>query len=77
MSNQSNQSEVAFLMAQFDAETQAAQWALTGLAQGTTQHQFITARMERMGQIGSALKELVGEEETAQLVVGAMEKAVL
>jgi len=75
--NQSNQSEVAFLMAQLDAESQAAQWALTGLAQGTTQHQFITARMTRMGEIQGVLGEIVGEEEAGKLVVGAMEKSEL
>ena len=70
----SHQSEVAFLMAQFDAERQAAEWALTGLAQGVARHQFITARMERMGAIKEELKELIGEDEAVNLVVESMEK---
>jgi len=75
MSN--HQSEVAFLMAQFDAEHQAAQWALIGLATNVTKHEFITARMTRMGEIQGVLGEIVGEEEAGKLVVGAMEKSEL
>lgn len=44
-------SEVARLLAQISAEYEAAQRGLTGLAYGTSQHEFITARMENMGQI--------------------------
>jgi hypothetical protein len=74
MSGRNNQSEVAFLMAQFAAEHQSAEWALTGIASGVTRHDFISARMDRMGQIGGALKELVGEDEAGKLMVEEMEK---
>lgn len=74
MSNDQHKSEVKFLMAQFDAERQAAQWALTGLAANISKHEFITARMVRMGQIKEQLAPLVGEDEAGRLVVEAMEK---
>jgi len=68
-----NQSEVARLKAQIEAEVQAAQWALYGAALGTAQHQFITRRMERMGVLHEELTELVGEEEGVRLLVQVME----
>jgi len=43
-----NKSEVARLMRQISEANEAAYQALYGLAQGTAQHAFITARMERM-----------------------------
>ena len=70
---QYNQSEVARLRAQIEAEVQAAQWALCGAALGTTKHQFITSRMERMGTLHEELKELVGEEEGMRLLIQVME----
>jgi hypothetical protein len=45
-----NKSEVARLMRQISEANEAAYQALYGLAQGTAQHAFITARMERMGE---------------------------
>ena len=48
---QYNRSEVARLKAQIEAEVQAAQWALCGVALGAAKHQFITSRMERMGML--------------------------
>ncbi len=69
-----NKSEVAFLMAQFEAERQSAEWALTGLASNVSKHQFITARMERMGEIQGQLAPLIGEDAAGRLVVEAMEK---
>jgi len=70
---QYNQSEVARLKAQIEAEVQAAQWALYGVALGAAQHQFITRRMERMGILHEELTELVGEEEGVRLLVQVME----
>jgi hypothetical protein len=54
------QSEVARLLSQISAEYEAAQRGLAGLTYGMSQHDFITARMEHMGQIHSRLKLLVG-----------------
>ncbi len=70
---QHNQSEVARLKAQIEAEIQAAQWALYGASLGAAQHQFITCRMERMGILHEELKELVGEEEGIRLLVQVMD----
>ena len=70
---QHNQSEIARLKAQIEAEIQAAQWALYGASLGAAQHQFITCRMERMGMLHEELKELVGEEEGIRLLVQVMD----
>ncbi len=40
------ESEVACLMRRITLEHEAAQYGLTGLAYGTSRHDFITARME-------------------------------
>ncbi len=58
-------SEVARLLAQISAEYEAAQRGLTGLAYGVSQHEFITARMERMGRLHGELHSLVGEKAIA------------
>jgi hypothetical protein len=67
-------SELARLMAQLDLENEAARRALYDPSLGTAQHEFITARMERMGQIQEELEKLVGPEQAAMLVVKAMER---
>ncbi len=54
-------SEVARLLSQISEEYEAAQRGLSGLAYGTSQHEFITARMENMGQLHSQLQSLVGD----------------
>ena len=56
-----HRSEVARILAQIGAEYEASHNALHGLAQGTTRHAFITARMENMGALHEQLKELVGD----------------
>ncbi len=53
---QEQRSEVAKLLSQISAEYEAAQRGLTGLAHGTSQHEFITARMEHMGQLHGQLQ---------------------
>ena len=54
-------SEVARLMAQITSDYEAAQQGLSGLAQGTSQHAFITARMESMSRHMDKLSEIGGE----------------
>jgi hypothetical protein len=54
-------SEVARLLSQISAEYEAAQRGLTGLAYGTSKHEFITTRMENMGHIHSELQSIVGD----------------
>ena len=68
-----NQSEIARLKTQIEAEMQAAHWALHGASLGTAQHQFITCRMERLGVLHEELKELVGEEEGLRLLIQVMD----
>jgi hypothetical protein len=60
-------SEVARLLAQISAEYEAAQRGLRGLAYGVSQHEFITARMENMGQLHSELQSLVGDVAIAMI----------
>ncbi len=60
-------SEVARLLAQISQEYEAAQRGLTGLAFGTSQHEFITARMENMGQLHSQLQTIVGDDAIAMI----------
>ncbi|HEX6479292.1 MAG TPA: hypothetical protein VF043_10635 [Ktedonobacteraceae bacterium] len=54
-------SEVARLLTQISAEYEAAQRGLAGLAYGSSKHDFITARMENMGQLHSELQSIVGD----------------
>jgi hypothetical protein len=60
-----NLSEVAQLRQRIADEYLAAQWGLTGLASGTSQHQVITARMEHLGESFTTLTDLVGSPEEA------------
>ena len=64
---QEQRSEVAKLLSQISAEYEAAQRGLTGLAYGTSQHEFITARMEHMGQLHGQLQLLVGDTAIAMI----------
>lgn len=66
-----NQSEVARLIQQLDAECEAARLAMHGYAE-VSKHEVITARMERMGALHEELKEIVGEEEATEVLVKAM-----
>ncbi len=60
-------SEVARLLAMISDEYEAAQRGLTGLAYGTSQHEFITTRMENMGQLHTELQSLVGDVAIAMI----------
>lgn len=62
-------SEVAYLLAQISSEYEAAKQGLSGLALGASQHQFITRRMERLGELHSQLHGLVGDEAMALIAV--------
>ncbi len=61
-------SEVARLMAQIQAEHEAARAGLSGLAEGCSRHAFITARTERIADYVEELQKLTGEEEAARLM---------
>ena len=60
-------------MRQISEANEAAYQALYDLAQGTTQHAFITARMDRMGECHEQLVELVGEHDAALLLCCALD----
>src|SRR5207302_8095013 len=64
---QEQRSEVARLLSQISAEYEASQRGLTGLADGTAQHECITARMEHMGQLHGELQTLVGDRAIAMI----------
>lgn len=61
-------SEVARLRQQIAQEYEAATRGLTGLASGTAQHRFITARMERIADHHQTLTHLVGVQEATRIV---------
>jgi hypothetical protein len=62
-------SEVAYLLTQICREYEAAQRGLSGLAQGISQHQFITRRMECIGELHSQLHSILGNEAMALISV--------
>lgn len=70
-----SQSEVAQLLQQIDREYSAAREALTGLALGTAQHEFITARMEKLNLCHEQLAHYVGTQEASRLLVERLEAA--
>ncbi len=67
MTRRSNEhhSDVKHLLAQIDAEYEAAQRGLTGFSSGSSRHAFITARMEQMGHLHTQLHHLVGDAAIA------------
>jgi len=54
MDKHENHSEVARLMQQINEANEAAYQALYGLAAGVSKHEFITAKMERIGECHEA-----------------------
>ena len=65
---QETQSEVKRLLSQIREEYEAAQRGLTDLASGTSQHEFISARMHNMGQMHVQLQTLVGDVAISMVV---------
>ena len=68
-----NVSDVARVRQQIASEYLAAQLGLSGLAEGTSRHQVITARTERIGMLHHQLEELVGDHAIA-LVAQTLEE---
>ncbi len=66
------QSEIARMRQKIAVEYLAAQLGLSGFAEGTSRHQFITARTERIGALHQQLQALVGDHAIA-LVAETME----
>lgn len=74
---QENHSEIARLRQRIAQEYEAAQRGLTGFAEGSAKHEFITARMENIGVCHHALQVLVGEGEAARIMVETIEESKL
>lgn len=70
-----SQSEVARIRQQIELEQQAAWLGLYGLAQGTAQHAFITAKMERIWELRDTLIPMVGEDEANRMMCESCERA--
>ncbi len=69
-----NQSEIATLLSQIDAEHSSAQEALHGLASGSSRHAFISARIERIHIMSQRLIDTLGKEEALPLIVAALDR---
>jgi hypothetical protein len=69
-----SQSEIANLRRQIEAEYTAGQQALSGLAYGTSQHQFITQRLENMERCRKELVVLVGADEASKIFIEALDR---
>lgn len=68
-------SDVARLMRQIEAEYEAAERGLHGLALGSAQHEFITRCMENMEGCRKQLAVMVGDQRATELAVQAIEAA--
>ncbi len=73
MNQQTNQSQVARLLNQIEAEYIAAQRGLTGLAE-SARHAAINARMENIGKLHENLHVMVGD--SAHRLVAACLEAI-
>ncbi len=68
MKKNENKSEVARTLAQIELAYAAARLGMLAIAEGTTRHRFITARMEHMKQLQDEIEVLVGEERGGKMV---------
>ena len=67
-------SELACLLEEIKQQHEAAERGLSCLAQGAARHKFISAKMERIGQIHEELQRLVGSEKASQLVTETLQE---
>jgi hypothetical protein len=67
-----NNSEVARLLQQIGEQYASAKLGLFGVALGTTKHEVITAKMERIAALHEELRSHVGDDAMA-LVVAQLE----
>ena len=65
-----SESEVARLRRQIESELEAMQRGMHGFALGSSRHQFIHKRMERVGSCQDKLIAVVGEDEADEIVYG-------
>jgi hypothetical protein len=68
------QSDIARTRQQIAAEYLSAQLGLSGLAEGTTRHSFITTKMERMGESFETLAKMMGKEQAIQIVAETLQE---
>jgi hypothetical protein len=69
MQTNNNNSEVARLVAQICTEYEAAQRGMHGIREGTARHQFINAKMERIGTLKHELAEHIGDAAEAMTII--------
>jgi hypothetical protein len=67
--NNSHNSEVARLVAQICTEYEAAQRGMYSLREGSARHQFINAKMERIGTLKNELAEHIGDAAEAMTMI--------
>jgi hypothetical protein len=67
-------SELQHLLKLISLEYEAAHRGLQGLAQGVSKHEFITKRMEAIGQIQEDLEKMIGPEEARRIIVEHLNK---
>ncbi|HEY3993075.1 MAG TPA: hypothetical protein VGM01_09380 [Ktedonobacteraceae bacterium] len=69
-------SEVAHLREQVELEYEAMVQGLSGFAEGSAMHEFISARMARIEGYHSALTKEVGESEATQIICDLYNKTI-
>jgi hypothetical protein len=65
-------SEISKLMQQIDAENEAAQQALHGIANCFARHSFISARYSRIGELQSELSDIVGHDNAMGMIIDGL-----
>ncbi|MBV9259440.1 MAG: hypothetical protein JO215_15595 [Ktedonobacteraceae bacterium] len=70
------QSEIAQLRAQIERELISMRQGLYGLATGVTRHQFIEAKMHRLGNYEDQLAIHIGKEQATQISCQAYIRAM-
>ena len=68
------QSEIVRLRLQIELEYLAGHQALSGLAYGTSQHQFVTHKLENMERCRKELVTLVGAEEASKVFIDTLDQ---
>lgn len=69
-------SEVAHLRVQVELEYEAMVRGLSGFAEGSAMHDFISARMARIEGYHSELTREVGESEATQIICELYNKTI-
>ena len=70
-----NSSEVARLREQVELEYEAMMRGLTGFAEGSAIHEFISARMARVEIYHGKLANEIGEHEATEIICDLYNKA--